>query len=307
MTPPQSYRPDSYSPATGRRQITPSGFGIELTNVDFTNIDADGRAAALEAFHDSGGLLVIRNQHDFAPSSLRDFIAQFGELEKNEKYDQAFLLPGYPEILRVGNIKENDTYVAMFIAADPPPLLWHMDDSYRHPQPAGSCMYCVHTPPQGGETGFAGMSAAYQALPNDIKLKIDTLTTVHSYDYLNERLRRTNPHRPPLTDELKRKLPPVRRPLVAKHPVTGCKALYVPTCQIESVQGMAEDEARPLLNDLQAHATKPDFTYMHHWEPGDLVVWDNRSAMHAPSPFEDKKYQRLMYRLTFRGQQIVGL
>lgn len=306
MTSAQSYRPDPSSAAIDRHQLTPSGFGTELTNVDLATIDADGRSEALKAFHDSGGLLIIRNQHDFAPQSLRNFVAQFGKLEKNEKYEPAFLLPDYPEILRVGNMKEKGKYVSMFIDADPPPLLWHMDDSYRHPQPAGSCMYCVHTPPQGGETGFAGMSAAYQALSEEVKLQIETTTTIHSYDYLNERLRRTNPHRPPLTVELKQKMPPVRRPLVAKHPVTGRKALYIPTCQIESVEGMSEDEARPLLNELQAHATKPDFTYMHHWEPGDLVIWDNRGAMHAPSPFEDEKYQRLMYRLTFGGQQIVS-
>ena len=150
------------------------------------------------------------------------------------------------------------------------------------------------------------MGAAYQALSDELKTHIDTLTTVHSYNYLNERLRKTNPHRPPLTDELKRNMPPINRPLVVEHPVTGRKGLYIPICQIESIDGMPEQEARPLLNTLLEHATQPEFVYMHRWKPGDLVVWDNRCALHAPSPFADDKYARLVYRLTFRGQQIVG-
>ena len=73
-----------------------------------------------------------------------------------------------------------------------------------------------------------------------------------------------------------------------------------------SILGLAEEEARPLLNELQRHMTQPSFTHMHNWQPGDLVIWDNRSTLHAPTPFDDDKHERLMYRLTFGGEQIVG-
>jgi len=282
------------------RALTPAGFGWELDGLDAAKI--------LDAFYQSGGLIVIRGQEHLTPDALAELAALFGELENNEKYDADFLLPGHPEILRIGNLKENGKYRSLFTRADPPPLLWHCDDSFREPQPLGSCILCIDTPSQGPEradTGFAGMAAAYDALPAATKKRIDGLTTTHSYDYLNEYLRKRNPHRPPLSDELRAKHPPVKRPLVARHPHTGRKSLYLPKCHIESVDGLSADEAESLLTELLEHATGPEFALMHRWEPGDLVVWDNRCTLHAPSPFDDARYHRLLYRLTMAGEQIV--
>ena len=286
--------------------LTRSGFGAELGDVDLARLDEAMVKEAVDAFHAAGGLVVLRNQGHIDPAHLRRFVTRFGTPEGNEKYDPAFLVPGYPDILRIGNAKENGNYTALFIQADPPPLLWHMDDSFRHPQPIGSCLFCVRTPPEGGETGYAGMTAAYEDLPDEIKARIDSIRTVHSYNHLNELLRKKNPHRPPLSEALLAQFPPIVRPLVARHPETGRKSLYLPLCHIEYVEGMSPAEGSALLNDLQAHATGEDYTYMHRWRPGDLVVWDNRCTLHAPTPFDDMRYERLMYRLTFSGRQIAG-
>ncbi len=294
------------SSTIGQHPLSASGFGLELSGIDLADLSDQVRPQVLDAFHASGGLILIRDQGRIQPGHLRDFSALFGTLEYNEKYNPDFLVPVYPEILRIGNTKENGAYNALFIQADPLPLLWHTDDSFRDPQPIGSCLFCVHTPPVGGETGFAGMAAAYEALSDEVKMRIDGLETVHSYHHLNEILRRKNPHRPPLSENLRRQHPPVTRPLVAQHPVTGRKSLYLPLCHIESVVDLPEDESRELLTDLQTHATQPPFTYMHAWQPGDLVLWDNRCALHAPTPFDDTRHLRLMYRLTVTGQQIVG-
>ena len=285
------------SKALKHRTLTPSGFGWELESYD--------PACVVDAFRESGGLMLTRGQSDLTTRELAGFAALFGELEKNEKYDPDFLLPSRPEILRIGNLRENGKYRSLFTRADPPPLLWHCDDSFRKPQPLGSCILCVETPHEGGETGFAGMTAAYDALPADTKKRIDGLTTTHSYRYLDEYLRRANPHRPPLSDELRAQHPPVERPLVARHPETGLKSLYIPKCHIESVGGLSPHDAETLLTELLDHATCPDFALMHRWAPGDLVVWDNRCTLHAPSPFDDAKYDRLLYRLTMTGEQIV--
>ncbi len=290
----------SYTP------ITRSGFGAELGDLDLSSHDETMAKEAMDAFHEAGGLIVIRDQGHIDPAHLRRFVTRFGIPEGNDKYDPAFLVPGHPDILRIGNMKENGNYTSLFIQADPPPLLWHMDDSFRHPQPIGSCLFCVRTPPDGGETGFAGMTAAYEALPNDVKARIDAIRTVHSYNHLNELLRKKNPHRPPLSKALLEQFPPIIRPLVARHPETGRKSLYLPLCHIESVESMEQAEGEALLGSLQAHATGEDFTYMHRWRPGDLVVWDNRCTLHAPTPFDDARYERLMYRLTFGGRQIAG-
>ncbi len=286
--------------------LTPSGFGAELADVDLARLDEAMVNESVDVFHDAGGLVVIRNQGHIDPGHLRRFVTRFGTPEGNEKYDPAFLVPAFPDILRIGNAKESGKYTALFIQADPPPLLWHMDDSFRHPQPIGSCLFCIRTPPDGGETGFAGMTAAYEDLPDDVKARIDSIRTVHSYNHLNELLRKKNPHRPPLSQALLAQFPPIVRPLVARHPETGRKSLYLPLCHIESVEGLEKAEGAALLNELQKHATGEDFTYMHRWRPGDLVVWDNRCTLHAPTPFDDSRYERLMYRLTFSGRQIAG-
>lgn len=274
--------------------------------MDLARLDEAMVAEARNAFHERGGLLIIRDQNHIKPAHLSRFVKRFGTPENNEKYDPSFRVPGYPEILRIGNIKKDGRYTALFIQADPPPLLWHMDDSFRNPQPIGSCLFCVRTPPKGGETYFAGMTAAYESLPGDVKSDIDSICTIHSYNHLNELLRKKNPHRPPLSKSLREQFPPIIRPLVARHPVTYQRCLYLPLCHIESVEDMDKAEGQAMLEKLQEHATRTDYTYIHKWRPGDLVIWDNRCTLHAPTPFDDTRYERLMYRLTFGGLQISG-
>ena len=290
---------NNYSP------LTASGFGIELKGVDLADLNEDTRSTVINGFYESGGALLIRDQQHLTPKQLCDFVSLFGSLEKNEKYNNDFILPDYPEILRLGNLEEEGIRKALWIKSDEE-RLWHSDDTFRHPQPIGSCLYCVSAPPSGGETWFAGMAEAYDALPEDRKSQIEPLTAVHSYNHLNELLRLTNPHRTVLSDEMKAQLPPITRPLVVTHPVTRKKALYITNIHIERINDMAEEDTRALLDALLAHATKPEFTFAHAWRAGDLVLWDNRSIMHAPSPFDDSKYDRLMYRLTVGGEQIVG-
>lgn len=294
-------RPDS-RPA-GKR-LSSSGFGIELSGMDLTHLDRDAEELLQSSFYDSGGLLLLRGQGHIAPGDLSRFAALFGELELNEKYDPEFLLPGHPEILRIGNLKEDGAYRSLFIEADPEPLLWHCDDSFRDPQPIGSCLFCLETPAVGGETYFAGMTAAYERLAPERQRQLSGTKAVHSYQYLNETLRSRNPHRPPLGEALRRQYPPVIRPIVALHPETGKRSLYLPRCHIESVLGLVPERATELLDELLQHATSEELVYRHHWSVGDLVIWDNRSTLHAPSPFDATRHRRLMYRLTVSGPQI---
>ncbi|MDG1437786.1 MAG: TauD/TfdA family dioxygenase, partial [Emcibacteraceae bacterium] len=251
------------------------------------------------------GVILIRNQQHLTPKNLNDFAAIFGSVEKNEKYNPEFILPNHPEILRLGTLKENGKRRALWIKSDDE-TLWHSDDTFRDPQPIGSCLFCVTAPKEGAATWYAGMSHAYDALPEHLKEKIETLTAVHSYNHLNEILCQVNPHRPKLSAEMKAKLPPITRPLVAVHPVTRKKSIYATNIHMEKINGMDDDEARSLLAELLSHATKPEFAFAHAWQVGDLILWDNRCAMHAPSPFDDSKYERLMYRLTVNGEQIDG-
>lgn len=285
--------------------ITPSGFGRVVEGLSLGEVTEEQLAALRELWLDSGGLLVLRGEETLCPKDFLRFCRSFGPLEKNEKYDPDFLLPGYPEILRLGNLHRDGKYRALFVRAEPGQTLWHTDDSFRWPQPAGSIFHCRNHPETGGGTWYAGMAHAYEALPLRLRERIEGRSAVHSYTFLDNRLRRDNPHRRKMPMEVRRAHPPVVRPLVARHPETGRKALLIPDCHIESVSGLDDSETRSLLAELQAHATGERFTVCWQWRPGDIAVWDNRSAMHAGSPFDERE-PRLMYRVTFAGPELMS-
>ena len=280
--------------------ITPSGFGRVVEGFSLGDATDEQLAALRELWLDSGGLLVLRGDDALCPKDFLRFCRAFGPLEKNAKYDPDFLLPGYPEILRLGNLYRDGKYRALFVRAEPGDTLWHTDDSFRWPQPAGSIFHCRTHPETGGGTWYAGMAHAYEALPSRLRERIEGRFAVHSYTFVDNRLRQTNPHRRPMPMAVRRAHPPVVRPLVVHHPETDRRALLVPDCHIESVSGLDESETRRLLAELQAHATDKQFAVYWQWRPGDVAVWDNRAAMHAGSPFDERE-PRLMHRVTFAG------
>ncbi len=280
--------------------LTPSGFGLHLPDFRFGDRSDADLAHLRRLWLESGGLLALTGGDLLAPGEFLRFCRAFGPLEDNAKYDPDFLLPGHPEILRIGNLREGGRLRSLFVRAEPGDIQWHTDDSFRVPQPAGSILHCRVHPENGGGTWFAGMAHAWDALPADLREAARGRYAAHDYAFLDDLLRRTNPHRAPLAPEVRRAHPPVVRPLVAPHPETGREALCVPDCHIRSVSGLKEAEARDLLKRLVAHATGPEFAVRHQWRPGDIAVWDNRSAMHAASPF-DESAERLLYRVTFAG------
>ena len=243
---------------------------------------------------------MLPGQDRLSPEAFLRFCRAFGPLEDNAKYDPDFLLPGHPEILRLGNLHKGGRYRSLFVRAAPGDIQWHTDDSFRCPQPAGSIFHCLVHPRTGGGTWFAGMGHAMEALPRSLRQRAEGRFAVHSYEHLDAVLRRTNPHRPPLPLEVRRAHPPVVRPLISVHPETGRETLCIPTCHIASISGLQRDQASALLAELTTHATGPDFTVCTPWRPGDVAVWDNRSAMHAGSPFDETE-PRLLHRVTFAG------
>ncbi len=283
--------------------LTPSGFGRLVPDFRLGRDLAPLRALWLE----SGGLLVLRGGGLLEPDDFLPFCRAFGSLERNEKYDPGFLLPGHPEILRLGNLREKATgrLRSLFVRAEPGGVQWHTDDSFRVPQPAGSIFHVRTHPASGGGTWFAGMAHAHDALPTALLEEATGRYGVHSYAFLDDLLRRTNPHRPPLPPEVRRTHPPVVRPLIVRHPETGRDALCVPGCHVRSVSGLDPDAGRSLVRRLERHATGPDFAVCQDWRPGDLAVWDNRCAMHAASPFDESE-DRLLWRVTFRGPDPVA-
>jgi alpha-ketoglutarate-dependent taurine dioxygenase len=157
-------------------------------------------------------------------------------------------------------------------------------------------LQAVELPPSGGDTEFADMSAAYEALPGPEKARIDGLRVVHSFEYM-----RTSTGDRPLTDEERAATPPVVHPLVRTHPDTGRRSLYL-GMYCSEVVGMDAAQGRALLDDLLNHATQARFAYTHRWEPGDLVLWDNRCLLHRAIPnYEMGRSRRVLNRLVVKG------
>jgi len=176
--------------------------------------------------------------------------------------------------------------------------LWHSDASFRAIPAKYSLLSARIVPSKGGETQFADMRAAYDALDAATKAQIEGLVTEHSNAFSRELIGFMPED---YGAENQAKLRPVRHSLVRTHPVTGRKSLYL-SAHIGTIVGWPMPEARAFIRDLAEHATQPQFVHTHHWKPWDLVIWDNRTTMHRARPFRDREEVRDMRRSTVRGE-----
>ena len=151
-------------------------------------------------------------------------------------------------------------------------------------------------PPEGGETQFASTRVAYEALPAATRARIDGRTAIHSFVYsrglIGDGL---------LPPDHAAQVPPVPQALVRANPVHGRKAFFVGSHACE-ILGVPTDEARVLLRELLALATRPEAVYTHRWRVGDLVMWDNRCVLHRGRPWDESRYRRVMHRTTVAGE-----
>jgi alpha-ketoglutarate-dependent 2,4-dichlorophenoxyacetate dioxygenase len=176
--------------------------------------------------------------------------------------------------------------------------LWHSDASFRAVPAKYSLLSARVVPGRGGNTEFADMRAAYDALDERTKAEIENLVTEHSNAFSRELI-----GFPPegYGAEYQDKLRPVRQSLVRTHPVTGRKSLYL-SAHIGTIVGWPVPEARAFIRDLAEHATQPQFVQAHAWRQWDLVIWDNRTTMHRARRYDDLHDVRDMRRTTIRGE-----
>jgi alpha-ketoglutarate-dependent 2,4-dichlorophenoxyacetate dioxygenase len=165
--------------------------------------------------------------------------------------------------------------------------LWHTDASFRAVPGALSLLYAHVVPDEGGDTEFADMRAAYDALPQNTKDQIEGLVAEHSIWHSRGQLAVTK-----YTEEELKSLPPVPQRVVRRHPGSQRKALYVAS-HASHIIGMPIADGRLLLMDLIEHATQRQFVHSHTWRQGDLVIWDNRCTMHRARPFDTSKVRDL--------------
>lgn len=277
-----------------KRSLTPC-FGLEISGIDLSEAITDDVFSKLRQDFAESGVLLIRNQGHISPLDQVEFSKRFGPLE--EHVLTQFLLPGHPEIFVVSNITENGRYIGAHGGAKE----YHSDLAYLQEPSLGSVFRCLECPEEGGETAFVSMAAAYDALPKRLQLMFDELDAV--YDYVWSYDRRMASIRGPLSEVQKAKTPPIVHPAVRAHPETGRKALFLSDIWVRYFVGMNEADSQDLLAEVMEIAKKPEAEYQHVWQPGDIVMWDNRSTMHRACPFDEENTRRLMHRTTIKGDK----
>ena len=279
------------------RQINPL-FAGEVSGIDITKPITREDAAAIEAGMDRYAVLVFRDQR-FTDEEQMAFGANFGRIEVSRggnvtKPQDLRLKAGMNDVSNLGKDGKplaRDSRQRLFNLGN---LLWHSDSSFRAIPAKYSLLSARVVNPKGGNTEFADMRAAYDALDEETKGEIEDLVCEHSLMYSRGSLGFGE-----FSDEEKEMFKPVCQRLVRTHPVTSRKSLFLAS-HAGAIIGMPTPEARILLRDLTEHATQPRFVYVHKWKPFDLVMWDNRQTMHRGRRF-DETQPRDVRRTTVAG------
>ena len=270
-------------------RLTPH-IGAEVTGIDLrASIDADTRqrlnAAVVEHV-----ALVIRDQ-DFTPEQYLAAVSLFGE--PMEQHFTQYALPDCPLVHEVSNRHKDKSGKRVMHGAG-----WHTDHTNHVRPPKYTCLYAVALPSSGGDTAVVNMRAGYEALPDATREKIQGLKTVNVFQgsasarYSGQSA----------DAQAERKPEPVLQPLVRTNPENGAKALYFHPVKTENIVGMSAEESQALLNDLLERSVRPEFIYRHKWHKGDVLLWDNRAAMHRAYFDYDPDEYRLLYRVLVRGE-----
>jgi taurine dioxygenase len=292
-------RPES-SGAVQVRPLAPA-LGAEITGLDLgAGVTAEAVTTVLESLH-RYGVVVARDQH-LTPQEQLDFMERLGPVKKSSySRANAFCVPGYPDMMVISNIVEDGRNIGLMDAG----AMWHADGTHmRHPD-MYTALYALEVPQREGaslgDTLFSSVAEAYDALPDALRRRIAGRKARHSFAHHIEKKRRMGDlRRPPLTEAQKAELPDVEHPIVAVHPVTGRKALFVTEGHTADIVGLPPAESEALLEELWAHIRKPEFIYRHSWRVGDLLIWDNRQTQHL-AIFDYGDLRRRMHRVETLG------
>jgi alpha-ketoglutarate-dependent 2,4-dichlorophenoxyacetate dioxygenase len=277
--------------------IQPS-IGARVTGVDLTKPLTRAAAQQIEAAMDRYALLVFHNQR-ITDEQQKAFTLNFGPIENARggnitKPEDKRLEDGMNDVSNLGKDGKplpKDSRQHLFNIGN---MLWHSDSSFRAVPAKYSILSARLVNPVGGNTEFASMRAAYDALDDRTKAEIEDLICEHSLMYSRGALGFLE-----YSEQEKEMFKPVRQRLVRRHPSTGAKSLFL-SSHAGAIVGMAMPAARILLRDLTEHATQPQFVHVHKWQLGDLVMWDNQQTMHRVRRY-DESQPRDMRRTTVAG------
>jgi alpha-ketoglutarate-dependent 2,4-dichlorophenoxyacetate dioxygenase len=270
-------------------------FAAEVDDIDLRSADTPELLDRIRAGMDQYAVLVFRNQ----PLTDADQLAfaqrldgalhtktGISALQRNRFGNEA--LTDISNVTDRGDVMQAEDRRRAYSLAN---RLWHTDASFQDPPGRYSMLHARVVPPVAADTEYADMRAAYDDLPDEIKIRIDGLQAHHSIAYSRQTLGFE------FSEDEKERLKGAVHPLVRTLPRTGRKSLYLASHAFR-ILGWPVPDGRLLLKDLMEHATQRKFVYRHSWRVGDLVIWDNRCTMHRATPFEDLKYPRELRRVT---------
>ena len=262
--------------------------GAEISGVDLSGeLNNDIIAALRQALLDNL-VIFLRDQ----PMTSDKFLAFARNLGKPIEYPFVKGLAGYPEIIEVAKLEHEKTNFGG---------IWHSDTTYLEQPPMGTMLLSREIPPYGGDTMFANMYLAYEALSPGMQKMLSGLMAVNSSAKADVSRTREDRIKSNPTDSSNSEIM-TEHPVVRTHPETGRKALYVNIAHTLRFSGMTEEESKPLLDFLVQHQIKPEFTCRFQWSVGALAFWDNRAAQHNPVN-DYHGYRRIMHRLTLAGDR----
>ena len=261
--------------------------GAEITGVDLSQpVDAATKQAIHDAFL-KYKVLCFRDQK-LSQEQQVAFSEMFGTLERHA-------------ISNRNNASNPLVHIVNNLGPDGKPsgvvksTMWHSDKSFRPEPSMATILHGVTLPPDGGDTCFADMAAAYEALPEESKSELDGVKVVHSWELSRENVGKK------LTPEEIADAPPQAHPLVRVHPETGQKALFM-GMHASHLDGQPIEASRQRIIELEEHATDDRFVYRHTWRQGDVLMWDNRCLLHRADPnFDAAHYPRVLHRTCLRG------
>ena len=276
-------------------KITPSGkaCGAEVTGVDLATLDPVTVATLQQAIREH--LVVVVRGQPISDPQLIALGKSFGELEPPgmSPIGKPFI-DEFPDILVISNVMEQGMPMGNLGAGE---AIWHTDMSYR-PRPCTiAILHALEVPPAGGNTYFANQYLAYDSLSDELKKKLEGLEVIHDETYNSAGQMRKGFKE--VTDP--RQAPGARHKIFRNHPHTGRKALYLGRRRNACIIGLPLDESERLLDELWAHASRPEFVWHNEWQVGDTLIWDNRALIHRRDAF-DNTQRRMMHRVQIRGE-----
>lgn len=276
--------------------VTPikDGIGAEITGIDLSQpVDDVTRKALYDAVVDNVAV-VIRNQN-FTPAQFAAAAENFGELMPDQI--QTALAEGVPMVSILDNFEKDSTGSQ---AKVPKNATWHTDHTNKELPPKFTFLYALAIPNEGGGTSIVNMRAAYAALSAERRAELDAMETANQR-ISSARLANANPDS--LRDQEQLAEPLVMHPLVRTHPERGDKAIWFHMGKTETVTGLDPFATQDFLKNLLDETIKPDITYTHNWVLGDMLIVDNRAAMHKAGSDYDMSQHRKLYRTMVRGDR----